>query len=463
MRDLAVVLIFLAALTLTFRSVTTGILLWVWAITIDLNHQLYGFAMGIPYQKIVAAITICLYFATADRKRIYLDRSLFLMLTFLLIGLISQSGTITSQPGGWEIFGKLGKIIPLAFILSWTLWDRMQIHALVLAICLGLGVTGVWEGTLFFVSGAHHHVLGSASLGDNNEVALLISMIIPLAYYVFTVSVQPLVRFASMGACILFVACVLATQSRGGFIALLTIAIAAAAFSKRKVTVVAMMAVMAIGFALVVPQSWTQRMDTIQTADQDNSFMGRVVAWKMSTLIALDHPFFGGGFHAVQHQDVWDHYKPSFDKLSFIPTDEPSEHPHAAHSLYFETLGDTGFMGLGVVLLILATAFGNVRAIKRLSHGRDELQWAHSLASMLQISLLVLAISGAALSTTYMDLNFLLFAILSVLRRQLEAAAEPEPRRAGVLAVAARAPLAGQIGRGGMLAGATSPWRATRR
>lgn len=469
MRDLAVVLIFLAALALSFRSATNGILLWVWATTLDLNHLLYGFATTIPYQKIVVVITVATFLLSGDKKRLYLDRNLVLMLVFLVIGLISQAGAITYQQDGWDIFDKLSKIVPLAFIVSWTIRDRVQIHALVIAICLGLGVTGVWEGTLFFVSGASHRVVGSASLGDNNEVALLIAMIIPLAYYVFTVSVQPLVRLASMGACVLFTACVIATQSRGGFIALLTIAAAAAAFSRRKIAAVTVAVAIAVGFALVVPPSWTHRMDTIQAADQDSSFMGRVIAWKMSTLIALDHPFFGGGFHAVQHLDVWNHYKPSFEKLDFIPTDEPDERPHAAHSLYFETLGDTGFLGLGAVLLMLATAFGNARAIKKLSRGMDDLAWAHGLAAMLQISLLVLTISGAALSTTYMDINYLLFAMLSVLRRQLEATAveEREPRRAGSLAtpiaVVARVPVAAQTGRGGVTAGGASPWRITRR
>lgn len=469
MRDPAIFLALLAVLALASRCVTNGVLLWAWAAALDLNHQFYGFLGTLPYQKVFALTTICMFFFGRERKHVYFDRSLILMLAFLALGLISQAGALTSQQGGWEILDKLGKMVLLAHIISWTLWRRVQIHALVIAICLGLGVTAVWEGTLFFVSGASHRVEGSASLGDNNEVALLVAMIIPLAYYIFTVSTQPLVRLASMGACILFVACVFATQSRGGFIALLTLAAAAAVFSKRKIAAISMAAVLALGFALVMPHSWTERMHTIDAADQDSSFMGRVVAWKMSTLIALDHPFFGGGFHAVQHQDVWDHYTPSFGDLGFVPTEPPDVHAHAAHSLYFEVLGDTGFLGLAVMLLIVASAFGNARAIKRLSRSRDDLHWAYGLAGNIQLSLLIFMISGAALSTAYMELNYLLFAILSVLRRQLEAAAEEArepPRGDGLLAVSTardgRPPW--RIGRGTAPAGAlvSAPWRAGR-
>ncbi|MBK7416226.1 MAG: hypothetical protein IPJ38_15105 [Dechloromonas sp.] len=46
-------------------------------------------------------------------------------------------------------------------------------------------------------------------------------------------------------------------------------------------------------------------MDTIQTADQDASFLGRVEAWQISSAIALANPVLGGGFHALETPVVW--------------------------------------------------------------------------------------------------------------------------------------------------------------
>ena len=176
----------------------------------------------------------------------------------------------------------------------------------------------------------------------------------------------------------------------------------------------------------VVPDSWTQRMNTIQTANQDGSFMGRVIAWKLSTLIALDHPLLGGGLHAVQSQGVWDAYVPIIGKLSFIPTDEPDIIPHAAHSIYFEVLGDTGILGLLVFLGIIASCFVTGFQIRAAARGRPDLQWAVSLASMLQLSLLSFLFTGALLSAAYHDLVFIVVALFSTVRAAVAAAPSPQ-------------------------------------
>jgi hypothetical protein len=49
-----------------------------------------------------------------------------------------------------------------------------------------------------------------------------------------------------------------------------------------------------IGYNLMT-EEWFKSMDTIHHAGQDGSFMERVVAWKIATLIALDSPILGAG------------------------------------------------------------------------------------------------------------------------------------------------------------------------
>jgi len=46
-------------------------------------------------------------------------------------------------------------------------------------------------------------------------------------------------------------------------------------------------------------------MDTIESVNEDSSFLGRIVAWKEAILIAADNPMFGGGFKAGQHAIIW--------------------------------------------------------------------------------------------------------------------------------------------------------------
>ena len=174
------------------------------------------------------------------------------------------------------------------------------------------------------------------------------------------------------------------------------------ATSKRKVRRAwLMLAVAVVAIYAFAPAAWFARIDTIDSATSDNSFMGRVIAWKISTLVALARPLFGGGFHAIQYLPVWQAYQANFASLDFIPTALPDVSPHAAHSIYFEVLGDLGFVGLFLFISLLLLSFRNVYVVRKLSKGKPELAWARDMANALGLSMLVYSVSAAALSMAY--------------------------------------------------------------
>ena len=102
------------------------------------------------------------------------------------------------------------------------------------------------------------------------------------------------------------------------------------------------------------------------------------------------------GFH-------WDRYFPGVES-------------HAAHSIYFQVLGEQGFIGLVLYLLILVLGLLNAGIVMRQTRGRPELLWAYDLANMLRVSLVGFCAGGALLSMAYFDGMFLLIALLSTLR-----------------------------------------------
>ncbi len=162
--------------------------------------------------------------------------------------------------------------------------------------------------------------------------------------------------------------------------------------------------------------------------------MSRVVAWKLNTLVALDRPLLGGGFSAIEDPKVWVDYVPKFQALAFIPTPNPDK-PRAAHSIYFQTLGDLGFPGFLLYLGILGSTFLSLRRIRKMTAHDAALGWAYDLAGYLRLTMVALVVSGAALSVVYYDLPFLLFSVISVLRRTVRDEIEAtEP--ASVLSVA---------------------------
>lgn len=457
MRGVILTLLVAGMVPLALFNSAGAILVWVWAGTLDLSGHLYPPFKDLPFQKLFALIALMMLIGAGKErgKRFYLDLPLTLMLAFLIVGFLAQlfspfqaafaSAPPGAPPAGWDLFNKLWKEILLGLLIGWTMGTRERVWALVIAIALGRAVTGTWEGALFLITGGGHKVDPEAGLGDNNYIALLVAMSLPLLLYIMQQSPARLVRLATTAVFALSILCVVATRSRGGFIALLLLAGWASLFSKRRFRTMLVGAVAVALAAAVVPSTWVERMQTIKHAERDESLQERVIAWKVSTLIAMNHPMLGGGFHAVQQTPVWDRYRPYTPKVNILGIGDPeSKKVYAAHSIYFELLGDTGFLGLGTFLAMVASAFFCAYRIIALTRHRADLRWAADLARMVRLSLVMLMVSGAALSISYVDINFDLIALLSVTRRQINVTLREETnerqreRRQTLLPIAAQ-------------------------
>lgn len=170
-------------------------------------------------------------------------------------------------------------------------------------------------------------------------------------------------------------------------------------------------------------------METIQEAREDDSFLGRVKAWQVSSAIALQHPLFGGGFRAVQSEQVWNKFVDSPHLLGFIEVPFVTRVGIAAHSIWFEVMGDMGFLGFFLFVGLLANAFLTWRAVRYLAR-RDvqRFRWASELADMVALSLLVYVVSGSLLSAAYFEAPYILMMLLESVRMYLSRQLA-EPRR----------------------------------
>ena len=293
---------------------------------------------------------------------------------------------------------------------------RQRLQGMILAIALGLAFNGVDEGLKVLATAGGHHVLGVATMGDNNSFAVAMLMCMPLLLYLFNTSVNPLTRFALMSGEVLCGVAVIGTYSRGGFLGLLTFALGLIALNRNKIRNLIGVAVAGVVLLQFAPAAWFDRINTIGQAQVDTSFTDRITAWKVSLLIALDRPFFGGGFHAVQDTQVYLKYGKDLARVNFMDSAPLRPTGMAAHSIYFEVLGDLGFTGLLLFVGMLALAIHGCSVIHRRARGQPDMAWMVELASMLRLSLIVYMVAGAALSFAYFEGVYLLAALLSVTR-----------------------------------------------
>ncbi len=420
MRDLAFIASWLVLVPLAFGGAQVGVLLWAWTSLLAPNDVLYGFGAALPFAKLAAILALVL--AVTGRGggiRLRLNGTVLLLGLLAVWGFLSQAtGLAADSSQGWDLYQKFVKILLLAVMVMAVMRNRLRLHALLLAICLGIGFTGLGEAAKFLLSAGGHKVLGTTSTGDNNQIALDVLMIMPLLHYLQATAQRQAVRATCWimgGMCAV---CVIATGSRGGFAGLGLLGVAYVLASRRKVLGLLMvLVVFGIG-AQLVSDSWKQRISTIQAADSDDSFLGRVGAWKVSTAVALHRPLFGGGFHAIQHGDVWGEHLEAASQIGFLGPAPPTLNFKAAHSIYFEILGDLGFGGLALFLALFAVAWRNGSAVRRIVRRskRSDIAWAGQLAGMLQVSLLLFLVNGALLSAAYYDIDYLLVAMLAALR-----------------------------------------------
>jgi probable O-glycosylation ligase (exosortase A-associated) len=82
------------------------------------------------------------------------------------------------------------------------------------------------------------------------------------------------------------------------------------------------------------------------------------------------------------------------------------------HSIYFETMGEHGFIGFGLFVLLGFFAWIRARQIIKRCKKDPEKKWASDMASMIQVSLVGYAAGGAFLGMAYFDLPYHLMIIL---------------------------------------------------
>jgi probable O-glycosylation ligase (exosortase A-associated) len=219
----------------------------------------------------------------------------------------------------------------------------------------------------------------------------------------------------------------LGSYSRGGLLAIAAMGLFMWLKSERKMVLGALLGAVTPLLLAFMPERWAERMDTINTYQEDVSALGRLNAWRMAWNLARDR-FPGGGFD-VSDASIFARYAPN-------PMDV-----HAAHSIYFQALGEHGFVGLLIYLALGIATWRTATAIIRRTRGRPELRWAHGLATMSQASLIGFAVGGAFLSLLYFDMPYYLMAALIATRIIVEQQAPaPTLRRAKPRAAIAEQP-----------------------
>ena len=85
------------------------------------------------------------------------------------------------------------------------------------------------------------------------------------------------------------------------------------------------------------------------------------------------------------------------------------------HSIYFEVLGEHGWIGLTIFLSLVLTALLTCSRIVKLWRDRPDLKWASDLAKMMQVCPVGYAAAGTFLNLATFDLFYHILTIIFLL------------------------------------------------
>ena len=404
MRDIVIVGIVLLASLVAIRRPWIGVMLWTWLSLMNPHRMSWGFAYNAPLAAIAAASTLLGLLITRDRRDSPFKGAAPVWLAVFCVW-ITISWAVGIDPAGdhpqWD---KVMKIYLMVFVGLALLHSKLHVLTLAWVAAGSLALLGMKGGVFTVLTGGNYRVWGppDSFITDNNEFALSLVMTIPLLRFLQLQLQAGWRRHAMTLAMLLCAAAALGTHSRGALLAMSAMAIVL--WWRGKSRIVGGMIIFGAAIALLafMPEHWTERMATISEYGEDRSAMGRISAWWNAYGIAKER-IFGVGFDAARPE--------LFAQYSPYP-----EYVHAAHSIYFQVLGNHGFIGLFLYLAVFVAAYLAAGSLRKAARAHPEALWCEELGAMVQVSFIGYGVGGAFLSLSYFDLPYNVMMLVVVAR-----------------------------------------------
>lgn len=312
-------------------------------------------------------------------------------------------------PYVWFRYDLFWRTMLLFFFIAVVIRKEVHFEAIAWGITLSFGALAMIEGAKFVVSFGGHNIFGlTPAFNDNNLSALASLMCIPVAIFLARqYQHSRYFKYGLFGVAFLNIMFVLGTDSRGAFLGLAVFCLAFFFKSKNKMRDGFVMFLGGVVALAILSDEWFNRMETIGSAGEDGSFQGRLKSWKLAILMAMRHPFSGGGFDSTfTNRGTINSLLTDWDSLDWISSSalNVGDTVFVAHSIYFQVLADHGFLGALWYGLIVFITLKTLNRITKTSL----IFWQVNLAEMLRLALIVFLTAGAALSSAYNDLFFAL-------------------------------------------------------
>lgn len=410
MRDVLLVIFFAVALPLMMWRPAWGALGWVWFGIMNPHRLAWGFAATLPFAVAIGVATVIGALFSREPKRFKGGVATGVLIVFIAYTIFTTFFALVPDRA-WLMLERTIKIQLGTLMVLMLLYRKDQVIALIWVIAGSIGFYAIKGGLFTLATLGEYRVWGPATsfIEDNNAFALATVMSIPLWAYLYTLyDGRKFIRLGILAAIALSAVSAIGSHSRGALLAIVAMSIFLWFKSRMKLGLGILMVIAAVGLVAFMPGKWEERMATISNPTAEGSANQRLQTWTMLWNLAVDQPLTGGGFEPYT-RSTYEKYSVDYDRVL------------AAHSIYFQVLGEHGFVGLFLFLLFWVLVWRMCSQVAALARDRPDASWAYWLAQMIKVSMVAYFVGGAFQNLAYWDVPYYLFVAIAITRAALRA------------------------------------------
>jgi probable O-glycosylation ligase (exosortase A-associated) len=419
-RDLAFIGFLAAFVALGFRRPFLFVLAYTYIDLVSPQRLSYYLLNSMPLSMIVAALAIVSWAVFENKRglRVPLQQWLILILLVYAYFTTIHADFPVDAKEKWDW---AAPVLIWAFFLPLTLTTRLRIESYLLVMVLSASAIIIVGGIKTALSGGGYGMLvmlvdSNSGLFEGSTISTVAISMIPVILWLTKHGTifPPDWRVRAFAYALIF-ACLLipvGAATRTGVICIAMLAVLMLRQTKRRFVYMALVGLIAFVSIPMLPQDFTTRTATISTYKADESANTRLAVWAWTIDYANQNPL-GGGFGAyrsnkIKYRTMGLETDGAVDVVQSVTIEDEAR---AFHSSYFEVLGEQGYPGLVLFLLIHGIGLLRMEIVRRRYKGNEGDLWISPLATALQSSHLIYLVGSAFIGIAYQPFVFMIVGV----------------------------------------------------
>jgi len=372
----------------------------------------YSFLAGKPLSLFILLIFFTSLLINWKQLSIPRNKKSTIALIFFMGWITLATYHAEFQSVAWVKYDYVIKFLLLPLFIPFVLNSRVKIDTFIAVMVCSVSFFTMILG-MKFITGGHgyeqsfiYSTAENTGMTESSTMAMLAVMNLPFIIYLLRYSIfKDKIPFFKPASYFLGFTCILSaigSYARTGLLGLFIWVVLLLKQSQKKFKYSLIIFICALLFIPFAPPDWVERMNSTKSTSTDTSALGRIVVWKWTIDYVSERPLMGGGFQSFLAN--------AGELNSYVDEDIGIEinQPVAFHNIYFEVLGELGYVGLFIYLWIIYLAF-SVNPVL-LNTNKSE-NWMNAQVSARKQALLLYCVCGSFIGVAYYPWLFYLLGL----------------------------------------------------